>query len=140
MNPWTEKAVCPVRQTVFASVVLAGLTCGYLAFHPCPNGGTEAGDAAAVAERFARRNGWEKRADRGRPGEVVFLVDPGRCQSSVSVSLLQITAPEEWQGIVRIETIVTAAGEVDPTGGFLWGGLWFFGDDAMLDQMLPELR
>jgi hypothetical protein len=51
---------------------------------------------------------------------------------------LQAKAPE-WEGIVRVEVIVTPAGEVDPEGGFVWRGLWFFGDQDMLDRILSDL-
>jgi hypothetical protein len=140
MTMLIEKAACLVRHSAIALVVLAGLTLGYFTFQSVHHGGSEAGGVAAVAARLASSNGWETRPDPWRPGGVVFLVDPKRCQRSVSVSSLQITALEEWEGIVRIESVVTASGQVDPRGGFVWRGLWFFGDQRMLDRILPDLR
>jgi hypothetical protein len=140
MNTFIEKASSQLRYSVFAFVALAGLTLGSFAFLPGHYGGPEADGATAVAAHFARSNGWETRPDPCRPGGVVFLVDPTRWQRSVSVSALQITALEEWDGVVRIETVASWAGEVDPRGGFVWRGLWFFGDQRMLDRIVGDRR
>jgi hypothetical protein len=140
MNTFIEKARSQLWVSVFAVVGLASLTLGSFAWHFAYQGGPDAGGAPAVAARLAGSNGWETCPDAWRPNGVVFLVDPIRCQRSISVSSLQVTAPEEWEGIVRIEAVVNAAGEVDATGGFVWRGLWFFGDQRMLDRMLHDLR
>jgi hypothetical protein len=140
MHTLIDKAASPVRLFAIGLVLLAGLSLGYFAFRPITHGGPESADAPAVAGRFARTNGWEIRPDPWRPSGVVFLVDPERCRQWISVSALQITAPDDWEGIVRIETVLSAAGEVDPAGGFVWRGLWFFGDRRMLERMLPDLR
>ena len=139
MSTFLEKASSQVWVSVLAFAGLAGLTLGWFAFRLACHGGPEAGGAPAVAARLADGNGWETRPDPWHPRGVVFLLDPTRCRRSVSVSSLEVTALEQWEGIVRIETVGTAAGQVDPRGGFVWRGLWFFGDQRMLDRMLPDL-
>jgi len=140
MKTLIERAPSRLVMSVLAFVSLAGLTLGSFASHFGYHGSAHAGGAPALAERLAHGNGWETRPDPWRPNGVVFLVDPTRCQCAIPVASLHVTAPEAWEGIVRIEAVVSAAGELDPAGGFVWRGLWFFGDQRMLDRMLRDLR
>jgi hypothetical protein len=120
------------------ALALAVLTVWYVPRPGCPVV-SETGEASEVAERLAERNGWEVQAAPTRPRQVFFLVDPRRHDPSDPLSFLRTTGAE-WKGVIRIEVIRTYAGEVVPAGGFVWRGLWFYGDQGMLDRIRPELR
>jgi hypothetical protein len=126
-----------IRYSLFA-LVLVGLTLGY-ALRPTHQAVAEGDGATGLAERLAGRNGWEIHADPMRPRHVFFLVDPNRRDPAVSLSFLRQARPG-WDGVLRMEVILTIAGEVEPAGGFVWRGLWFYGDQGMLDRIRPDLR
>lgn len=132
------RAACLLRCSLCVGAV-AGMGLSYLVWPAARRVVAEPLGIADVAQRLAAGKGWDVHTDRWRPKEVVFLVDPVRCHSPASLAYLRTTAPE-WEGIVRVEVIVTRDGEVDAEGGFVWRGLWFFGDSGMLERMAGELR
>lgn len=127
-----------VRYSLFA-FPLVGLTLGPRALCPARQVGTTAAGPAGLAQTVAGGRGWQVHVDPLRPRGVVFLVDPKRRQPSPALSSLRTTGPE-WEGVVRLEAVATAAGRVDAEGGIVWRGLWFYGDRGMLDDILPQLR
>jgi hypothetical protein len=130
------KARCLVRCSLLA-LALAGLPLWY-AVRPARDAVADRGGASEVAERLAGRNGWEVHPDSNRPRHVFYLIDPKRRDPAIPLSFLR-RVPAEWEGVVRIEVILTLAGEVDPVDGVVWRGLWFYGDEGMLDRVRPEL-
>jgi hypothetical protein len=138
-----EKRIDAAGRTIRLGLVagtVAILSAAYMARHCCCcHAATARTSVTSVSERLARGNHWEAHADPGRPAEVVFLVDPARHHQSDALTFLRTSAPE-WDGILRVETLVNRAGEVDPDGGLVWHGLWFFGDPNMLARVPAGLR
>jgi hypothetical protein len=116
--------------SVFGCFV-AGFWLGPRVFCPARQAVAKAVGGAGLAQVFADRNGWDVRPDARRPRELVFLVNPTRRPVVPELTFLR-TADRGWDGIVRIEAVVTPAGVVDANGGFVWRGWWFYGDAEML--------